>query len=116
MRDGNLSRAERIFDTALRMARRKLRGAASEGEILGLAIEHDRPAARISHRRVGGKMYRVPIPISKKTGDRLRALSHLFWDDGQDRGVGGDQSGAYGVVLEISGQSVETLEAGSEKR
>ena len=63
---GGRTRAVRIFDAALEIARRKIRGAATLGEILAGAIENARPVVAIERRRVGKTVYRVPMAVSKK--------------------------------------------------
>ena len=66
MSDGKRRLAERIFDAALDMARRKIRRSASVGQILSGAVENMRPLVEIRRCRVGGIEYKVPAPLSDR--------------------------------------------------
>ena len=77
MSGGERRRAERIFDTALEKVYRKIRGAATPGQILSGAIENARPWVEIKRQRVGTEIYQVPVPVAVRRG-RMLALRRII--------------------------------------
>ena len=71
MIDGKKTVAQRAFDQALRIAKKKVRGAASCGEILGRAIEETRPMIEVREHSIGGRTYNVPMLVSRQRAAAL---------------------------------------------
>ena len=66
MEGGKKGAARRLFDAALEMARKRIHGAASCGEILGGAVKATLPLVEVRRRRIAGRVYDIPILVTPK--------------------------------------------------